>query len=118
MNSLIEHETPRLKLPTMIVAFAGWPDAAESATRAVRYLIRRLPAQKFAEIDPEEFYDFTVKRPHTRVNSRGQRVVRWPGNDFYYFAGRDESQNLLLFVGTELIRISSLRSRSGARSSS
>ena len=101
MNSLIEHETPRLKLPTMIVAFAGWPDAAEAATRAVRYLIRRLPAQKFAEIDPEEFYDFTVKRPHTRVNSRGQRVVRWPGNDFYYFAGKDESRNLLLFVGTE-----------------
>ena len=101
MNSLIEHELPRLKLPTMIVAFAGWPDAAEAATRAVRYLNRRLPAQKFAEIDPEEFYDFTVKRPHTRVNSRGQRVVRWPGNDFYYFAGKDESRNLLLFVGTE-----------------
>ena len=101
MDNLIEHEQPNLKLPTMITAFAGWPDAAESATRAIRYLVRKLPAKKFAEIDPEEFYDFTVTRPHTRVNRRGQRVIRWPRNDFYYFEGSDEKRNLLLFIGTE-----------------
>ena len=101
MDSLIEHESPNLKLPTMIVAFAGWPDAAEAATRAIRYLVRKLPAKKFAEIDPEEFYDFTVTRPHTRIDRRGKRVIRWPRNDFYYFEGEDESCNLLLFIGTE-----------------
>ena len=101
MDGLIEHESPGLKLPTMIAAFAGWPDAAEAATRAIRYLVRKLPARKFAEIDPEEFYDFTVTRPHTRINRRGQRVIRWPRNDFYFYEDPDESQNLLLFVGTE-----------------
>ena len=101
MSSLIEHESPNLKLPMMIVAFAGWPDAAEAATRAIRYLVRKLPAKKFAEIDPEEFYDFTVTRPHTRIDRRGRRVIRWPRNDFYYYEDEDESRNLLLFIGTE-----------------
>ena len=102
MDGLIEHQTLDVKLPTMITAFAGWPDAAEAATRAIRYLVRKLPARKFAEIDPEEFYDFTVTRPHTRMNRRGKRVIRWPRNDFYYFTDDDdESKNLLLFVGTE-----------------
>ncbi len=102
MDGLIEYESDDLNLPTMIVAFGGWPDAAEAATRAIRYLARKLPAKKFAEIDPEEFYDFTVTRPHTRVNRRGQRVIRWPRNDFYrYVDEQDSSRNLLLFVGTE-----------------
>jgi predicted ATP-grasp superfamily ATP-dependent carboligase len=101
MDGLIEHEMPDKKFPTMIVAFAGWPDAAEAATRAVRYLVRKLPAKRFAEIDPEDFYDFTVVRPHTRVNRRGERVIRWPQNDFYYYAPDDESRGVLLFIGTE-----------------
>ncbi len=101
MDGLIVHETPESRLPTMIVAFAGWPDAGEAATRAVRYLVRKLPARKFAEIDPEEFYDFTVVRPQTRINRRGERVIRWPSNEFYYYAPQDESRGILLFVGTE-----------------
>lgn len=55
----------------MLVAFSGWPAAAEAATRALRYLVRNLGATKFAEIDPEEFYDFTVVRPHLRKGKAG-----------------------------------------------
>ena len=100
-DSLIVHEMPEAKLPTMVVAFAGWPDAAEAATRAIRYMVRKLPATKFAEIDPEEFFDFTLVRPQTRLNRRGERTIRWPANDFYYFAPEDGSGGLLLFNGTE-----------------
>ena len=101
MDGLIVHETLEQKFPTMIVAFAGWPDAAEAATRAIRYLVRKLPAKKFAEIDPEEFYDFTVVRPQTRVNRRGERTIRWPTNNFYYFESEEPSRGVVLFVGTE-----------------
>ena len=101
MDGLIVHETPEQKFPTMIVAFAGWPDAAEAATRAVRYLVRKLPAKKFAEIDPEEFYDFTIVRPQTRVNRRGERTIRWPTNNFYYYESEEHSHGVILFVGTE-----------------
>ena len=101
MDGLITHETPDVKLPTMIVAFAGWPDAAEAATRAIRYLVRKLPAKKIAEIDPEEFYDFTEVRPQTRVNRKGERIIRWPRNDFYRFTPDDPERGLLLYIGTE-----------------
>lgn len=101
MDGLITHETPDVTLPTMVVAFAGWPDAAEAATRAVRYMVRKFPAKKIAEIDPEEFFDFTVVRPQTRVNRRGRRIIRWPRNDFYYHVPEDAENGLLLYVGTE-----------------
>ncbi|MCH8062070.1 MAG: PAC2 family protein [Chloroflexi bacterium] len=101
MDGLIEHEKLENTFPTMIVAFAGWPDAAEAATRAIRYLVRKLPAKKFAEIDPEDFYDFTTVRPQTRVNRKGERTMRWPRNDLYYFESEEESRRVILFVGTE-----------------
>ena len=101
MDDLKIHETLEVKLPTMVVAFAGWPDAAEAATRALRYMARRLPAKKFAEIDPEQFFDFTIVRPQTRINRRGERVIRWPSNEFFYWTGEDGSNGLLIFIGTE-----------------
>ena len=101
MDGLITYERPKAKLPTMLVSFAGWPDAAEGATRAVRYLVEKLSAKKFASIDPEEFYDFTVVRPQTEMTDGGERVVTWPGNDFYYHATEKRSRGLLLYVGTE-----------------
>ena len=101
MDGLIVHDTPEPNYPTMIVAFAGWPDAAEAATRAVRYMARKLPAKKFAQIDPEEFYDFTVVRPQTRIDRHGERIIRWPTNDFYYYPADDEAKRVILFIGTE-----------------
>ena len=85
----------------MVLAFAGWPDAAESATGAVRHLVDRLGGTKFAEIDPEEFYVFTDVRPHLRKNLSGERELTWPANDFYRFQAEDPDKSLLLYVGTE-----------------
>ena len=102
MNGLIIQNTSKQKLPTMVVAFAGWPDAAEAATRAIMYMVRKLPARKFAEIDPEDFYDFTVNRPQIRINRRKQRRIKWPTNEFYSYVPKDMPENgLLLYVGTE-----------------
>ena len=101
IEKLIVHEELEPTFPTMVVAFAGWPDAAEAATKAIRYLVDNLPATKFAEIDPEEFYDFTEVRPYTRLDEDGERVVSWPSNDFYYYASNDEARRLILYNGTE-----------------
>ena len=102
MSGLIKLEDSKTKLPTMVVAFAGWPDAAEAATRAVRYMVRKLTGTKIAEIDPEEYYDFTVNRPQTRMNRKKERILKWPSNEFYQFIPEDDpDNNLLLYVGTE-----------------
>ena len=102
MDGLIVHETPNTKLSTMVVAFAGWPDAAEAATRAIRYMVRKLPSKKIAEIDPENYYDFTVNRPQTRINRRKDRIIKWPVNEFYSYVPKDNPENgILMYVGTE-----------------
>jgi proteasome assembly chaperone (PAC2) family protein len=85
----------------MVVAFAGWPDAHEAATGAVKYLVRKLPARRFAELDPEEFYTFARLRPTVRLDADGERHLLWPTNDFYYWRVPSGDHDLVLFSGTE-----------------
>lgn len=67
--------------PVLIAAFAGWNDAGDAATSAVAHLARHWNATTFAEVDPEEFYDFTVTRPLIRLDE-GTRRIDWPRNTF------------------------------------
>ncbi len=101
MDGLVFIEEPEFKMTTMVAAFAGWPDAAEAATGAVRYIADQHGARKIAEIDPEEFYDFTTTRPNVSIDDEGGRVVTWPSNEFFSTAPTDESDGALLFIGTE-----------------
>jgi len=101
MGSLIIDRVPEMNFPLMVVCFAGWPDAAESATGGVRYLVEKLGANKFAEIDPEEFYDFSVVRPNVELDSDGNRSITWPSNDFYYCPADGNSPGVILYIGTE-----------------
>ena len=95
----IHHELPT-DCTTMICAFAGWTNAGESATRAVRYMTRRLQSKHVATIDAEDFFDFTQVRPLVKATEDGTRSIFWPNNDFYVDEqGMDE--RLLLFYGTE-----------------
>ena len=77
------HEPPPGNLDHLVIAYGGWPDAAESATNTIKYLVRKLEAKKFAEIDPEEFFVFTQERPRTSRTRDGRRRIRWPANEFY-----------------------------------
>ena len=105
MSHLLVHETPPKSCDYMVVAFAGWADAAEAATTPIKYLNRKLQASKFAELDPEEFYDFTQTRPYTTRSKSGKRRVQWPTNDFYYWAPRrrrkGETCGVVFYLGVE-----------------
>ena len=63
MSHLQMEESPSLRSPILVAAFAGWNDAAQAASASVLYLIDRWSARRFAHIDPEEFYDFTGSAP-------------------------------------------------------
>lgn len=75
----------RLTRPILIGAFAGWNDAASAATWAIKFLINQWDAEPFAEIDPDAFYDFTEKRPTTRISGGAVRRLSWPSNRFYVY---------------------------------
>jgi proteasome assembly chaperone (PAC2) family protein len=101
MEHLIIHETPAKRLKHMVVVFSGWADAAEGASSAIKFLQRKLKSKKFAEIDPEEFYDFSQTRPHTSRTRDGKRRIHWPANEFSYLTDLSTDSGVMVFVGVE-----------------
>ena len=101
MEHLRVIEEPKGTATHLITAFKGWPDAGEGASSAVRYLIRKLRAKKVADLDPEEFFNFTEIRPTVSINSEGRRMVKWPSNELYYASGEKDSPGLMFFLGIE-----------------
>lgn len=97
---LVEHSTPRLRSPILIAAFRGWNDAGESATFAVDHLKKVWAAEKFAEIDPEEFFDFQDVRPQVELVDGRTRKITWPSNELWS-AELEGEQDIILLVGTE-----------------
>jgi proteasome assembly chaperone (PAC2) family protein len=73
---------PDLERPVLIAAFEGWNDAGDAATTALRYLRDRWRARPVAEVEAEEFYDFTARRPHVRLVGTNEREIVWPRNRF------------------------------------
>lgn len=102
MNDVNLLSTPALRLPDMVVAFWGWPNAAEAATGGVDFLRRHLGAQPFAEIKPNSFYDFSVSRPIGRTVEGVLQDVTFPACDFYSYRRPDDNRrDLVLFLGVE-----------------
>ena len=101
MDHLRIEETPPLKDPVLITAFAGWSDAAQAATSAARFLTGTWEANRFAEIDPEEFYDFTENRPLVRIAEGDLREVIWPANECYYYRRDGAVHDFIVMVGIE-----------------
>lgn len=72
-----ENELPRLVEPVMIAAFEGWNDAGEAASTALEHLELSWDATPLASIDPEDYYDFQVTRPHVRHADGVSRKIEW-----------------------------------------
>jgi hypothetical protein len=91
LETLPELSSPR----TLLIAFSGWSDAGSAATNAVQYAAAQMSAQKFASIDGEEFFDFTVQRPLVRLDEQQIRQLDWPGWQF------SAARNLVFATGPE-----------------
>jgi proteasome assembly chaperone (PAC2) family protein len=104
MSALTIHTLPQgLRRPVLITAFSGWNDAAESATTAARYLATTFSAEKFAEIDPEEFYHFGLSRPYVRYKSGSEteREIVWPATEFSVARSGGLPRDLIIGVAIE-----------------
>jgi proteasome assembly chaperone (PAC2) family protein len=77
-NHLEWTRTPRLQRPILLAAFEGWNDAGDAASSAVAHIRDRLMAQPFAQLDPEEFFDFTSTRPSIEIVEGHSRRLNWP----------------------------------------
>lgn len=91
---------PALEGASLVAAFEGWNDAGEAASHAVGYLAHAISAVPLADIDGEEFLDFTVRRPDVSVNELGHRVIDWPATRFSY-GSLDARREVVLVQGIE-----------------
>jgi len=84
-----------------VAALAGWNDAADAATTAIKFLIDRWKPVKLADIDPEEFFVFTETRPTIRLSAGIQRNLIWPTNQFLFHSTPDLDHDFILYLGVE-----------------
>jgi len=99
-SALRKHVEPELSDPTLLLAFEGWNDAGDAASLAASYVADELGLSPLAEIDPDEFFDFTVQRPQVEFDEAGTRQVAWPTVDFRFGALR-EGRDVVVGIGPE-----------------
>lgn len=97
---------PKLPGARMVLAMSGWMNGGDVSTGTVEYLVEKLAARPFAEIEPEDFYIYSFPgsmeiaalfRPHAKIEKGLITAYDPPENTFYC----DEDSNLILFEGKE-----------------
>ena len=84
-----------------MAAFRGWNDGAQAASLAAGYLAKTWDAERFAEVDPEEFFDFQAARPHVSLEEGLTRRIDWPETSFYHARPVGLDRDVVLLLGIE-----------------
>src|SRR5215218_4458284 len=92
---------PSLERPTLIAAFRGWNDGGQGASLAAGYLAKLWDATRFAEVDPENFFDFQATRPHVTLEEGVTRRIDWPATVFYHGRPPSLDHDVVLLLGIE-----------------
>ena len=92
---------PDLTDPVLIAAFRGWNDGGQGASLAGGFLGKAWDAERFAEIDPEGFFDFQATRPHVSLVEGMTRRIDWPENVFLHAHLPGTSRDVVLLLGIE-----------------
>jgi proteasome assembly chaperone (PAC2) family protein len=102
MQPLIWESRPDgLRAPAIICAFSGWNDAGDAASAALTFIGESLKAERFARIDPEDFYDFQSTRPQIAISDERKREITWPGIEIYAARVPRAPRDLILVQGPE-----------------
>src|SRR5205823_1057198 len=101
MSELIVSSRPELRRPVLVAAFRGWNDGGQGATLGGGYLARQWGAESFAEIDPENFYDFQAVRPQVSLEEGLTRKLEWPENTFLHAPIPGLDQDAVILLGVE-----------------
>jgi predicted ATP-grasp superfamily ATP-dependent carboligase len=102
MQPLIWESRPDgLRAPALVCAFTGWNDAGDAASAALQFVGSSLGATRFAQIDPEEFYDFQSTRPRIKLEESRAREIEWPTVEIYAARVPRAPRDLILLQGPE-----------------
>jgi proteasome assembly chaperone (PAC2) family protein len=85
----------------LVAAFRGWNDGAQGASLAASFLAQAWEARRFADLDPEEFFDFQATRPHVVLEEGLTRRINWPETVFYHAPVPGTERDAVLVLGIE-----------------
>jgi proteasome assembly chaperone (PAC2) family protein len=85
----------------LVAAFRGWNDGAQGASLAASFLAQAWNARRFADLDPEEFFDFQATRPHVVLEEGLTRRINWPETAFYHASLPGTERDAVLALGIE-----------------
>jgi len=100
-EELVVSSRPELERPILIAAFRGWNDGGQGASLATGYLAKLWDAKRFAEIEPENFFDFQATRPHVSLEDGVTRRIDWPSTVFYHGRPASLERDVVLLLGIE-----------------
>jgi predicted ATP-grasp superfamily ATP-dependent carboligase len=100
-EELLVSSRPALERPILISAFRGWNDGGQGASLATGYLAKLWDAKRFAEIEPENFFDFQATRPHVSLEEGVTRRIDWPSTVFYHGRPEGLERDVVLLLGIE-----------------
>jgi predicted ATP-grasp superfamily ATP-dependent carboligase len=91
---------------TLVVAFEGWNDAAESASMAAKFICEKINADVVGSVDSEDYYDFQFSRPTVSYDESGNRELTWPTTEMCaasheVIATSPEMARVCVLIGTE-----------------
>src|SRR5918911_5593303 len=101
MSELRLSSRPELRRPILIAAFRGWNDGGQGASLAGGFLAESWGGARFADLDPEEFYDFQATRPHVSLVEGRTRKIDWPDNAFYHARVPGAGRDAVILLGVE-----------------
>jgi len=85
----------------LVAAFRGWNDGAQGASLAASFLAQAWNAERFADIDPEDFFDFQAVRPQVALEDGLTRRIDWPENAFFRASIPNADRDAILLLGVE-----------------
>lgn len=99
MASLRWLEAPVLRDPVALLAFEGWGDAGEAASQAANAFLGGFDSEVVAMVEPDDHFDFQVRRPVVEVDRSGIRKISWPKNEIHAIRGAE--RDLVVVLGEE-----------------
>jgi proteasome assembly chaperone (PAC2) family protein len=94
-------EMPQLTKPVLIAGFDGWGNALNISKGMAAYLVRRLKAKKFADLDPDTFYRYDEQRPVVDIVEGKLNSLQPPGGSFYAVETDKDQSDLVILQANE-----------------
>jgi proteasome assembly chaperone (PAC2) family protein len=85
----------------LVLAFAGYFDAALAATGAVDHLVEHTGATRLAHVDSDRFFDAQQVRPTVTLEDGITRRITWPENVVHANESTAVGRELVLLSGIE-----------------